>query len=152
MSLVAASLYLIPLADTITLLSSHPAWTAAACWPFNFEPISFEMQFGISGVILVSHPPFLLGEHKDWAGKRIAGVSMGLAAVLHNCGGSARHTDWEERASVYPYNVVSTLCILLIFASHAGRVPIKNELSARASGHIVAGSSFCVASCEPDSG
>lgn len=86
MSLVVSSLYLIPLADSIVLLSSHPVWTAAACWYFELERTNSVMQFGIlvciSGVILISHPPFLFGGHKDWAVERIAGVSMGLAAAL----------------------------------------------------------------------
>lgn len=86
MSLTFASLYLIPLGDTVVLLSSHPAWTAAACWLLRLESTNCMMMCGFMictlGVVLVSHPPILFGGHNEWGIARIGGVSMGLGGAI----------------------------------------------------------------------
>lgn len=85
-SLVYASLYLIPLGQTAILFSSYPAWIAGVSCLLRLEPTNCMIMWGFTiclfGTALLSHPPTMIGGFYDWDIARIGGISMGVGGAV----------------------------------------------------------------------
>jgi drug/metabolite transporter (DMT)-like permease len=80
-----SALYMLPLADAVTINLVKPPLAAALAWLLLGEAFPLLGWAGLlaslAGVVLVAHPPFLFGGHHSWGLTRLEGVAIDLASA-----------------------------------------------------------------------
>ncbi|KAK9836480.1 hypothetical protein WJX74_001389 [Apatococcus lobatus] len=126
------SILMLPLADAITIGKLTPIFTALLAALLIAEPLTWAIGafsfLAIVGVVLVAHPPFLMGGHEAWSSTRMAGVSIDLAGALAQAIAAiaVRKIQTAEPASVvaFWYHAVSLLVAATALASGWPEFPV----------------------------
>eukprot|EP00878_Enallax_costatus_P039758 GHUV01045656.1.p1 GENE.GHUV01045656.1~~GHUV01045656.1.p1 ORF type:complete len:128 (+),score=19.18 GHUV01045656.1:642-1025(+) len=80
----------LPLGDAVTLAQMRPPATAVMARFLLAEPLGVRGVVGslisVAGVVVLAHPPFLMGGHAEWSHKRLIGTLCGVASTLFATG------------------------------------------------------------------
>jgi drug/metabolite transporter (DMT)-like permease len=100
-----SALYMLPLADAVTINLIRPPLAALLAWLVLREAFPWLGWLGLlaclGGVALVAHPPFLFGGHQQWGAARLEGVAVDVFSACFGAGGAGRaaHARWSHRAA-----------------------------------------------------
>jgi drug/metabolite transporter (DMT)-like permease len=87
-----SALYMLPLADAVTINLIRPPLAALLAWLVLSESFPWLGWLGLAaclgGVALVAHPPFLFGGHQQWGATRLEGVAVDVASACFGAGGA----------------------------------------------------------------
>lgn len=100
------SLMMLPIPDAVTIFFTNPSMTVVLAWVLRGEPLGIRGASGcmlsLTGVVLLSHPPFLFGGTQQWSHTRIVGTVTGVIGAVFCAAGfvSIRYIGKAESALV----------------------------------------------------
>lgn len=85
-----SAIYLLPLADAVTINLIRPPLAALFAWLVLSESFPWQGWLGLmvslAGVAVVAHPPFLFGGHAGWGVARVAGIGIDVTSACCGAG------------------------------------------------------------------